>query len=52
MIDDQRVWEIINLIGVCVLGAFALAAILFILTLSVSRAPTESNSETATSTVR
>jgi hypothetical protein len=52
MIDEQRVREIITLIGLCVFGSFALAAIIFIITLSASRPSIGSNSETATSTVR
>jgi hypothetical protein len=52
MIDDQRVWEIITLLGLCVLGAFVLAAIVFIITLSSARVSTGANPELATSTVR
>jgi hypothetical protein len=52
MIDDQRVREIGTLIVVCMLGAFALSAIFFIITLSSSRATTGSQSDTATSTDR
>jgi hypothetical protein len=53
MIDEQSVREIITLIGLCVFGAFALSAIIFIIiTLSASRPSTGSNPETATSTDR
>jgi hypothetical protein len=50
MIDEQRVREIIVLIGVCVLGAFVLSAIVFIITLSEPQSSPAPNSD-ATSTV-
>jgi len=50
--DDQSVREVSTLIIVCMLGAFALSAILFIITLSGSHTSISSNSDTATSTDR
>jgi hypothetical protein len=52
MMDDQEVHEIGTLIVVCMLGAFVVSAILFVITLSGSRASIGSNSDTATSTDR
>ena len=50
MTDNRRVREVNALVGICFIGAFALFAVLFILSLSTARPSPTSTPAAATAT--